>query len=452
MNMQIDELEDLLAGLAEEAPSHLSRASVDQRVAHRGRRRRTMQLGGGLLCVAALIGGVFAARRPAESTTVPAGPDVTSPVDGSSRPAGFVGAEAPPYLAMPDGWTLDYIYDGTFFHPSVVVVPTDTGFAGGSFVIADPRNAAQYAGVPGAKDLAPFGLTGVMNDEYAKVWRTLVLTIDGVQVAVESRRLSEADTIAIAKSLAIVDGTPTVLTLPDGFVALTADELSNVNRSVEYQYTHADGVRHIQATLYSGGNLDVRLGGDPSGLTTVQIGGHDAFLNADDPRLDWVDGFWVWEVDGQGYTDQQQFLTDAATVIATDRATWEASLGAGIVSPSERPAQVQALIADIPMPPDFDISDYANRDIADVPMQLAIRTVEQVWCTWAHRWDTALRQGDTATANDAAAVIAASANWQATRAPGAENYFSILADESAKVAAGDRTVMNSIDDGVCGTG
>jgi hypothetical protein len=353
---------------------------------------------------------------------------------------------------MPDGWTLDYIYDSTFFHPPVVVVPADTGFAGGSFTIADQRNAAQYMGVPGAKDLAPFGLTGVMNDEYAKVWRTLVLTIDGVQVAVESRRLSEADTIAIAKSLAIVDGTPTVLTLPDGFVALTADELSNVNRSVEYQYTHADGVRHIQATLYSGGTLDVRLGGDPSGLTTVQIGGHDAFLNADDPRLDWVDGFWVWEIDGQGYTDQQQFLTDAAAVVATDRATWEASLGDAIVSPAERPAQVQALVADIPMPPDFDIRDYANRDIADVPMQLAIRTVEQVWCAWAYRWEAALAQGDTATANEAAAAIASSANWQATRTSGAENYFSILADETAKIVAGDRTVMNSIDAGVCGTG
>jgi hypothetical protein len=333
----------------------------------------------------------------------------------------------------------------------VVVVPADTGFAGGSFVIADPRNATGYLGVPGAKDLASFGLTGVMNDEYAKVWRTLVLTIDGVQVGVESRRLSEADTIAIAKSLTIVDGTPTVVTPPAGFVALTADERMNVNRSVDYQFAHVDQTRRMETNLYAGGNLDTRLGGDISGLATVQIGGHDAFLNTDGGfRLDWVDGFWVWEVDGQGYTDQQQFLTDAASVVTTDRATWEASLGDAIVSPAERPAAVQALIADMPMPSGFDLTEYAHRDIADTPMQLAIRTTSQVWCTWLQRWDTALTSGDSAAATEAANAITSSANWQATRTAGAENYFSILGDETAKVTAGDRSVMSDATDAVCG--
>jgi hypothetical protein len=73
-----------------------------------------------------------------------------------------------------------------------------------------------------------------------------------------------------------------------------------------------------------------------------------------------------------------------------------------------------------------------------------------VWCAWLQRWDTALTSGDTAAATEAANAIASSANWQATRTPGAENYFSILADETAKLAAGDRSVMDNAPEGVCG--
>lgn len=58
MNNPIDELDDLLAGLAQHAPHGVSRASVAHRVSARRRRRAAVRIGGGVACVAAVTGGI----------------------------------------------------------------------------------------------------------------------------------------------------------------------------------------------------------------------------------------------------------------------------------------------------------------------------------------------------------------------------------------------------------
>jgi hypothetical protein len=58
MTTQLDELEGLLAGLAEHAPRGLTRETLERRVAARRRRRGTIRLGAALACAAVVVGGV----------------------------------------------------------------------------------------------------------------------------------------------------------------------------------------------------------------------------------------------------------------------------------------------------------------------------------------------------------------------------------------------------------
>jgi hypothetical protein len=58
MTTQLDDLEGLLAGLAEHAPGGATRETVERRVAARRRRRGTVRLGAALACAALVVGGI----------------------------------------------------------------------------------------------------------------------------------------------------------------------------------------------------------------------------------------------------------------------------------------------------------------------------------------------------------------------------------------------------------
>lgn len=66
MNNPINELEDLLAGLAQHAPHGVSRTSVARRVSARRRRRAAVRIGSGVACVAAVTGGIVTVQSRSE--------------------------------------------------------------------------------------------------------------------------------------------------------------------------------------------------------------------------------------------------------------------------------------------------------------------------------------------------------------------------------------------------
>lgn len=403
MNLQIDDLEERLAGLAASAPTQLPPEAVERRIAQR-RRRRLTSLALAAACIVALVAGVLVVERRSPASISPGESSTTIAPDLPLRGPDFLSGGDPPLLTMPSGeWTVSYFDDQHFNAPAVIVVPADTGFAGGSFALLE----GAYGG---DRDLAPSGLTGTMSTSVDDSWRTLTWTVDGVTLSAGARHLTESDAIAIAKSVRIgTDRRPVVHIAPAGFVALTDAERVNASRFVEYQFVASDG-RDITVTLTPGADIGVRIGGE-SATQSVSVGGHKAILSYDGTRLDWVDGFWVVEIQGQGYTGTDQFLADAAKLTITDEATWSTSMPDSVVKPADRAAVIDQVLVGIPLPAGFDRAALAESIPAGDHYQFATHVVAAAMCPWFDQYFTAVEHGDGAGAQAARTALLSSHDW-----------------------------------------
>jgi hypothetical protein len=300
------------------------------------------------------------------------------------------------------------------------------------------------------RNLAADGLDGHISNPSDDAYRSITWLVGDVQMQASARHLTIAETVAIARTIAVAaDGSISVGALPDGFVPLSATESGNLFRGVEYQWANADGARSMQFNLYPGGDLATRITPNDPNVRLITLDGHDAYLAKDGMRVDWLDGFWVWEITGDGYAGVDSFLADAALFVVADRATWEAELAGHTVLPTERPQQVATMLADVPIPPGFDVSALGSADRAMDDYQLVAEVTGAVWCEWASRWDAALDAGDDAAAQTAAAAIASSTGWQALLTiDGQGGWSSVMWEYSARVANGDRSVVAETQSGL----
>ncbi len=442
MTSRLDDLELELSALADLAPTYISKEQTFGRVTQRRRRRQTARVALGVLCVVGVVSGLVAINRTHRDSTAagPTGP--TTPLRGAE----FVAATEPPMVTMTaPGWTVDYFADAPWGQTSIVVVDAVRGFAGGSFVVENVGEAPVPTTVPTGSEsnLADEGIDGQITNRTDDSYRSVTWHVGNVQLQASARNLSLTDTLAITRSIAVAaDGSLSIGEVPAGLVSLPPPETGNVFRRVEYQWANDDGARSMQLNLYPGGDLGTRIAPNGPNVKLIDLGGHDAFLSEDGMRVDWLDGFWVWEATGQGYADLDSFLADAALVAETDRATWEGELAGHTVLPTERPQQVATMLADVPLPPGFDVSALASADRALDDYQLVAEVTGAVWCEWASRWDAALTAGDDAAAHTAAAAIASSTGWQALLAIDSKGrWSSVVWEYSARVADGDRSVV-----------
>lgn len=427
MNMQLDDLEQQLAGLAESAPSGVSADGVHHRVVRRRRRRLAVRSAAGVVCTAAVVAGLVAINRP-HSTIAPS---------GSNRGDQFIGATDPPYLSGPgDGWTVRYFND-TIDEPSpLVVVDAERGFAGGSFEL-QADGSGNFAD---GRDLNSEGLDGEIgarqNNSQWISW-----TVDGVSPQAIVRQLSEADAIEIARRVTLApDGTPQLSEPPAGLVVLTPDERANADRRVEYQWSGPNG-KALTVTLTPGGDIGVQVpAGDPT-FHQATVNGHAALVQNDGQRYVWVDGFWVWVVFGEGYSDPAELASVVAAVSVTDRATWEAELAGHAVLPEQRLQVVTSMVADIPLPPGFDIAPFTRPDRAVDRYQLITQVTGAAFCGWLDQWNLAVTAGDSVGAAAASGALVASKQWAALVEINSQGGW---ADEmwraADRVAAGDRSI------------
>ena len=322
MTSRLDDLELELSALADLAPTYISKEQTFGRVTQRRRRRQTARVALGVLCVVGVVSGLVAINRTHRDSTAagPTGP--TTPLRGAE----FVAATEPPMVTMTaPGWTVDYFADAPWGQTSIVVVDAVTGFAGGSFVVENVGEAPVPTTVPTGSEsnLADEGIDGQITNRTDDSYRSVTWHVGNVQLQASARNLSLTDTLAITRSIAVAaDGSLSIGEVPAGLVSLPPPETGNVFRRVEYQWANDDGARSMQLNLYPGGDLGTRIAPNGPNVKLIDLGGHDAFLSEDGMRVDWLDGFWVWEATGQGYADLDSFLADAALVAETDRATW----------------------------------------------------------------------------------------------------------------------------------
>ncbi|MFE9957567.1 hypothetical protein [Micromonospora sp. NPDC005299] len=203
----------------------------------------------------------------------------------------------------------------------------------------------------------------------------------------------------------------------------------------------SNGGRHVEmnwypAAQYDGYHAD-RLNVSPPEAVKVDGWQGDLFrYSAKDfavmlrPR----DGVFV-ELRAEG-GNRSQFDRILTHVVRVDVRTWLAALPPEIVTPARVDEQAAKVLADIPLPPNFDRAALADVGTNDA-YQFGAQVTSRVGCAWIAEWQRAKRAGDDAALRRAADALRSSHNWQVLHQMNDEGDWPEVFWETAdKVAAG----------------
>jgi hypothetical protein len=147
------------------------------------------------------------------------------------------------------------------------------------------------------------------------------------------------------------------------------------------------------------------------------------------------DGVFV-ELRAGGWT-RDEFDRVLADVVRVDVRTWLAALPAEIVTPARVDAEAAKVLADVPLPPNFDaaaLDDVGTND----SYQFGAEVTSRVGCAWIAEWLRAKRAGDDAALQRAGDALRSSHKWRVLHQMKDEGGWSEVFWEIAdKVAAGN---------------
>jgi hypothetical protein len=133
-----------------------------------------------------------------------------------------------------------------------------------------------------------------------------------------------------------------------------------------------------------------------------------------------------------------QFAGLLRSLRTTTLRDWLAAVPEQVVRLDERPHEVDAMLADVPLPPGFDTADLKRGELVKDRYQLGATVISAVSCEWIDRWAAARRAGDragVALASGAMARVADSAILREMADQG--GYTSVLKDFAAATARPD---------------
>ncbi|WNM40194.1 hypothetical protein RMN56_02180 [Micromonospora halotolerans] len=191
------------------------------------------------------------------------------------------------------------------------------------------------------------------------------------------------------------------------------------------------------ADQYDGYHADRRHVSAPE---AVKVDGWDGDLfrySSDDfavmlrPR----DGVFVELRAGGG--NRTEFDRTLTHVVRVDVRTWLAALPPEIVTPARVEERATVVLADIPLPPDFDKAALAGLGTNDA-YQFGAQVTSRIGCAWIAEWQRAKRAGDDAALRRAADALRSSHNWKVLHQMKDEGDWPEVFWETAdKVVAGD---------------
>lgn len=120
--------------------------------------------------------------------------------------------------------------------------------------------------------------------------------------------------------------------------------------------------------------------------------------------------------------------------IATLR-DWLAAVPEKVVRLDERPREVDAMLADVPLPPGFDTAPLKRGELVKDRYQLGATVIGAVSCAWIDRWAAARRAGDRAGAAEAAAAMARVTDAALMRVLEKNGAFPLVVKDFARAMA-----------------
>ena len=319
---------------------------------------------------------------------------------------------APPRPAIDDPlWLLTHLDDNDFDADTGAVFEPSSKFDGPSAVIETWSESGDAELGPTASVSIGASVGTTSSDDSAAVveWtdgQGNRLRVFGVSLAVDT-------VVEIARTVSVQNGRATFAELPGGLVAAEATVVESLGRSIEYQFK-GPGTDTLDVRTYAGGAFANRARVAGEDRTAMPLGVEE-FLVADlgdgRYRANTIRGFWAWEFDGSGFASAAEFLAFVGEVRVVDEQTWQSALPSSVVGSGSRAADVNALLADVPIPPNVDMDALRTSDSSESRYPFIVAVSGSLVCGWLDVWFDAEAAGDQARMGDAATALASSRNW-----------------------------------------
>ncbi|KAB1927218.1 hypothetical protein F8280_07535 [Micromonospora noduli] len=178
-------------------------------------------------------------------------------------------------------------------------------------------------------------------------------------------------------------------------------------RELEFDWYSADGYADRYADrLHVNRPKAVQVDGWPGDQFEYSASDFEVLLR---PR----DGVFV-ELQTGGDWSRKEFARVLANVVRVDARTWLGALPPEIVIPERALARAAEVLADVPLPPGFDVAALVDVGIND-PYQFGAAVTSRVGCGWIAEWQRARASGDEAGVRRTVEALRSSHGWRVLR-------------------------------------
>lgn len=157
---------------------------------------------------------------------------------------------------------------------------------------------------------------------------------------------------------------------------------------------------------------------------------------------DWTtlfyDGRYTIEVRGV-FDDTTLYRSLLDSLVEVDVDTWLSAMPDSVIASADRPAAVRQMLADIPLPEDFDTTALEEGPLRE-RYQLGAEVAGAVACAWIERWVDATERGNQSAADNAAAALSTSRGWSILQEMTDFGFYPEVLWEYVDAVNGDGTV------------
>ena len=150
-------------------------------------------------------------------------------------------------------------------------------------------------------------------------------------------------------------------------------------------------------------------------LGTITVAGKDAVLFQYEGTTDftamWLDGPLSLELRGV-FDTVEDYRAVAETLAFVDEETWLAAMPGDTITPDQRAAVVDEMLADIPLHPDVDVEKLKTQHTVSDRYQLGAQVTGAVACAWIEQWIHAIDNGNADKRREAVGAMEGSREWK----------------------------------------
>ncbi len=380
-----------------------------------------------------------------ETTTMPGAVGDVSEVEEGGTPY--------PLLDL-EGWVLTSYREGrsvpdTGVGRALVFRAGTADLGSRGFVVERSDDPARWSAGEGPDVVEMEGKTVLMPDVPGPLARMGGIRFDdGTLVVFQTFGMDRTEVVDLARGITLDAGGELLVDAPEGFDLLVEGvpaRGSGVRRHVSYD---GPGLSSATIRVWPGGRLDVELQAfdritEAGSVRSTMVGGWDAVIarQAETSARVFVvgggDGY-VFEIDFNPFLGDDDALDAVlASIRWVDRATLEAVMPPDVVRDADSASVVAEMLSDVPLPEGFDVSSIAP--VGD-RYQVAAEAVTAVVCAWIDQWVAAREVGDIDGAEEAAAALAGSREWDVLLELRDEGALSEVVWQFADAVNGDGTV------------